>query len=129
MFFFDGHIHLTDTDLMGKVGIFPCDNGTMSRLPKVFQNVRCDNNDRTAPMSAYKKDQYSFFVSMIEARYKKRPTTETPPFPGDTIQKFVKALRCDESLQRELLNFLSNPALHALSQPMINYLVAPTTSL
>ncbi len=123
MFFIDGNMYLTDLDSMGEVGTFDCIDGTRGYLAPAFlynsSTIIHDNSDRDQPINAYKKDHYTFFMTMMRSCLSVRPVFGT--FTEDKIDLFLQNISCNPSMKIEIKLFLLDPAGNQLSHPLASY--------
>lgn len=134
MFFHDGCVHISDLDSMGKVGSFDFWLATPSCLPEIFgiQDYTMDNAGKDASINGYKKDQHTFFASLIEIQLwtvDRRRAEECQddvgkysPYTEIDYQRFTKSLPCGLALQLELFDFLMDPEHHSLKHPLADYI-------
>ncbi|MCD6026559.1 MAG: Protein kinase domain [Solimicrobium sp.] len=115
MFFYAGHMYLTDLDTMGKTGEFTDDLGTRNYLSPAFLNDKnVDNNPREADVSAYKKDQYTFLISMMISAISDEWLV-SGRYAEKYIDGFLTKMTCSDDKKMELKNFLLAPEKHFLS--------------
>ncbi|MCD6027006.1 MAG: Protein kinase domain [Solimicrobium sp.] len=129
MFLSNGHIHLSDLDSMGIVGKLAPFGGTTFYHHPVFRKkkndagklkIMNDNADRNSVINAYKKDQHTFFFTLMLTRFSKKQEIS-----DYLVRDFISNLPCSKDLQKELENFYIDPSRYTLSEPIASYLKSP----
>lgn len=122
LFLHKGQICLSDNDSAGRVGFFEGVFGTIDYLSPPFRIYfekcnaklakKVENASRDSPISAYKKDQYAFWITLMAIYFEGLP--DDGQFYDYEIDLFVLALPCNVNLQVELNLFLSDPVRNYL---------------
>jgi len=112
----DGVMHFLDLDFLERVDRLTIECGTYRYM---HENLR----PKMLP-NAIKIDQHSFFLTMMTAFLRRRPSEEGM-FSVEQIKKFVNTLSVPEVHLEELGRFIYDPGRYSLSQPLPFYLNPP----
>ena len=120
MFFYKKRVVLTDHDT-ARAGHFSDFSYTEAYMPKAFleSSTRINGNLQE---NTWKRDQYSFFVSMMHAQFNELPVKGLFYDHARKVNVFIERLLCSSDRKEELKQFLNDPIGNKLSGSLVDYL-------